>query len=109
MSKCITVSVVSHAHDSALRRLLGDLATYSYGNVLQVIVTFNIPSNSTLAWLHATDWPFDIDILIGLLDDVLCSKNPIVLISLAFISIGISSSMLKCLAKKYFASFSNIF
>ncbi len=65
MSKCITVSVVSHAHDSALRRLLGDLATYSYGNVLQVIVTFNIPSNSTLAWLHATDWPFDIDILIN--------------------------------------------
>ena len=65
MSKCITVSVVSHAHDNALRRLLTDLATYSFEDVLQVIVTLNIPSSSMLAWIHAVAWPFEIEVLIN--------------------------------------------
>lgn len=63
MNKCITVSVVSHAHDEALRRLLADLATHSSDNIQQIIVTLNIPSISILLWINTVDWPFDIEVL----------------------------------------------
>lgn len=66
MSQCITVSVVSHGHDTELKHLLRDLASHDCGYILQVIVTLNISSVCEIdKWIKTADWPFHVDVLMN--------------------------------------------
>lgn len=55
-AEALTVSVVSHGHDSWLPGLLQQLATTGAGSIAHVVLTHNVPAREPLA--VPADWPF---------------------------------------------------
>jgi len=56
LSRCVTVSVVSHGHGALVQRLLGQIAATGQGVVDRVILTHNLPAAPVQP--PAGGWPF---------------------------------------------------
>lgn len=61
--KRVTVSIVSHHHGDVIPLLLRDLAQHASEDVLEVIVTLNVPEPALADWIEGHEWPFGISIV----------------------------------------------
>ena len=54
----ITVSLVSHGHESFLARLLPQLRQWHDGQIARLVIVHNLPAHDLVS--AAADWPFDV-------------------------------------------------
>lgn len=65
-TQCVTVSVVSHEHGTAVCQLLEDIAEFSAKEVAKVVLTLNVPEDGLACTIKARAWPFEVQTIVNL-------------------------------------------